>query len=185
MKKLTLSLPLLLTCVFLQACWSSSPATSKLSRPYKHHIRNVATPLIFDGRVVGVDDGDTITVLDSSNQNHVIRLQGIDAPEKGQEFGTKSKQDLSQLVFDQVVNIEWSKRDRYSRIVGKVLLNGDDVCLAQVRAGMAWHYKYYQGEQSPKDRQLYNEAEDVAKSARIGLWVDANPTPPWDFRRRR
>lgn len=180
----TLSLPLLLTCVLSLACSSSSPATIPPSLPYKRHTSNVATPLTFDGRVIGIDDGDTITVLDSSNQNHTIRLQGIDAPEKHQAFGTRSKQGLSESVFDRVVTIEWFKRDRYGRIVGKVLLSGYDVCLDQVKAGMAWHYKYYQGEQSPEDRQLYSEAEEVARSARIGLWVDANPAAPWDFRRR-
>jgi endonuclease YncB( thermonuclease family) len=81
-------------------------------------------------------------VLDSSNQNHRIRLQGIDAPEKGQAFGTRSGQDLSQAIFDRVVTIEWSKHDRYRRIVGKVMLDGRDICLEQVRVGMAWHYKY-------------------------------------------
>jgi len=87
-------------------------------------------------------------VLDSSNQNHRIRLQGIDAPEKGQAFGTRSGQDLSQAIFDRVVTIEWSKHDRYRRIVGKVMLDGRDICLEQVRVGMAWHYKYYQDEQT-------------------------------------
>lgn len=141
-----------------------------------------ASALLIEGRVVNVDDGDTITVLDSSNQSHRIRLQSIDAPEKRQAFGTKSKQNLSQTLFNQAVTVEWAKRDRYGRIVGKVLLDGHDVGLAQVKAGVAWHYKYYQNEQTREDRQLYNDAEEAARTARIGLWVDANPTPPWDFR---
>jgi endonuclease YncB( thermonuclease family) len=167
------------------ACSSTTPATSGLSLPYIRHTRSVATPLIFDGRVVGVDDGDTITVLDSSNQNHRIRIQGIDAPEKRQPFGTQSKQQLSQKVFDKLVVIQWSKHDRYGRIVGKVILNGRDVCLDQIKAGMAWHYKDYQDEQTPEDRQLYSDAEDAARFSRTGLWIDPNPTPPWDFRHRR
>jgi endonuclease YncB( thermonuclease family) len=97
--------------------------------PYVRRTRNIATPILFQGRVVGVQDGDTITVLDSSNANHRIRLQGIDAPEKGQAFGTRSHQNLSQLAFDRFVTIEWSKHDRYPRIVGKVTLDGRDVCL--------------------------------------------------------
>src|SRR4030095_5037190 len=76
-----------------------------------------------------------ITVLDSSNANHRIRLLGIDTPEKGQAFGTQSKQNLSEAVFDKVVTIEWSKHDRYGRIVGKVLLTGRDVCLDQGLVG--------------------------------------------------
>jgi len=135
--------------------------------------------------VVGVQDGDTITVLDSSNENHRIRLQGIDAPEKGQAFGSKSGQTLSQAVFDRVVTVEWSKHDRYGRIVGKVLLDGHDICVEQVSAGMAWHYKYYQDEQTLEDRKLYAEVEDSARSAKLGLWIDPDPIPPWDFRHRR
>ena len=132
------------------ACSSARPAPSGITLPYVRRSRNIATPIVFQGRVVGVEDGDTITVLDSFNQNHRIRLQGIDAPEKAEAFGTRSGQNLSQVIFDRVVTIEWSKHDRYRRIVGKVTLDGRDICLEQVRAGMAWHYKYYQDEQNPR-----------------------------------
>ena len=98
---------------------------------------------VIRGRVVGVADGDTVTVLDASKSQHRIRLQGIDAPESRQAFGTRSKQHLSDLVFDREVSVEWQKLDRYGRVLGKVLVGGRDLCLAQVRAGMAWHYKYY------------------------------------------
>ena len=180
----TLSLSLLLTCVVFAGC-SSVAAPSNPSLPYRRHTRNIATPIVFEGRVVSVQDGDTITVVDSSSANHRIRLQGIDAPEKGQAFGTRSKQTLSDAVFDKVVSIEWTKHDRYRRIVGRVLLNGRDVCLDQITTGMAWHYKYYQDEQTLEDRRLYADAEDSARISRSGLWVDQNPIPPWDFRRQR
>jgi endonuclease YncB( thermonuclease family) len=181
----TLSLPLILTCILSMACSSAAP--SGISLAYVRHARNIATPILFQGRVVGVQDGDTITVLDSSNQNHRIRLQRIDAPEKAQAFGTRSGQHLSQAVFDRVVTIEWSKHDRYGRIVGKVTLDGRDICLEQVRDGMAWHYKYYkyyQDEQTLGDQKLYAEAVDSARSAKLGLWIDPDPIPPWDFRHR-
>jgi endonuclease YncB( thermonuclease family) len=139
----------------------------------------------FNGRVVSITDGDTITVLDTANRQYKIRLQGIDAPEEGQAFGNKSRERLSDDIFGKDVVIEWSKRDRYRRIVGKVRLNGTDVCLDQVKAGMAWHYKYYQGEQSLEDRKLYADAQDEAHRTARGLWADANPTPPWEFRHRR
>ena len=90
------------------------------------------------GRVVGIADGDTVTVLDANRQQHKIRLAGIDAPEKTQPFGDRSKQNLSTLVFDKQVAVEWKKQDRYGRTVGKVLINGIDANLAQVKAGMAW-----------------------------------------------
>ena len=138
---------------------------------------------VIGGRVVGIADGDTVTVLDASRSQHRIRLQGIDAPESRQAFGARSKQHLSDLVFDKEVSVEWEKRDRYGRVLGKVLVGGSDTCLAQVRAGMAWHYKYYENEQSPEDRRLYAEAEREARAAGRGLWADPDPTPPWDFRR--
>ena len=97
----------------------------------------MATTLV--GRVVGVADGDTVTVLDSANQQFKICLAGIDAPEKRQAFGQRSKQSLSAMVMGRDVRVEYLGRDRYSRIVGKVLVEGMDACLAQVRSGMAWH----------------------------------------------
>ena len=134
------------------------------------------------GQVVGVADGDTITVLDADKIQHKIRLAGIDAPEKKQAFGNRSKESLSDLVFDKTVVIETDKRDRYGREVGKVLVNGQDVNLVQVERGMAWFYRQYQREQSPNDRKLYEAAEDAAKAGRRGLWRDSDPVPPWDFR---
>ena len=134
------------------------------------------------GRVVGVADGDTITVLDSDKVQHKIRLAGIDAPEKKQAFGNRSKESLSDMVFDQTVNVETEKRDRYGRQIGKVLVDGQDVNLVQVERGIAWFYRQYQREQSPNDRKLYEAAEDAAKADKRGLWRDSEPVPPWDFR---
>lgn len=136
------------------------------------------------GRVVGVSDGDTITVLDAKDQQHKVRLAGIDAPEKSQDFGQASKKHLSDHVFGKAVVVEWQKLDRYGRVVGKVLLGDFDVCLEQIRKGMAWHYKKYAGDQSASDRQTYAAAEVEARKARLGLWIYANPEPPWDYRHR-
>jgi endonuclease YncB( thermonuclease family) len=135
------------------------------------------------GKVVGVADGDTITVLDADKVQHKIRLAGIDAPEKKQAFGNRSKESLSDLVFDKRVTVETEKRDRFGREIGKVLVNGRDVNLVQVESGMAWFYRQYQREQSPNDRRLYEAAEDAAKAGKRGLWRDVDPTPPWDFRK--
>ncbi len=103
------------------------------------------------GRVVGVVDGDTITVLDADKVQHKIRLSGIDAPEKKQPFGNRSKESLSALAFDKTVNVETSKRDRYGRQIGKVLVNGRDVNPVQVERGMASFYRQYQREQPGGD----------------------------------
>lgn len=157
------------------------------SRPAPHEIsRQPAAPGVsqtLNGRVVRIADGDTVTVLDATKTQHRIRLQGIDAPESHQAFGTQSKKSLADMIFDKDVTVIYDKTDQYGRLVGKILLNGKDVNLEQVKAGMAWHYKEYEREQSPEDRELYARAEDEARNARRGLWVDANPTEPAEFRR--
>jgi endonuclease YncB( thermonuclease family) len=136
------------------------------------------------GQVVKIADGDTLTILDASLQQHKIRLSGIDAPEREQAFGTVSRQHLASLAFSKVARVEWYKRDRYHRIIGKVLVDGRDVNLEQVRAGLAWHYKYYEKEQPPEERYLYVKAEEIARLDRVGLWRAPSPMPPWDFRRK-
>lgn len=137
------------------------------------------------GEVVGIADGDTLTLLDETKTHQKIRLAGIDAPEKNQTFGQRSKQNLATLVLSKQVTVEWTKLDRYGRVIGKVLHGKVDVCLVQVRAGMAWHYKAYAGEQSSVDRERYDEAEEEARQSRRGLWREPSPTPPWSFRHSR
>jgi endonuclease YncB( thermonuclease family) len=137
------------------------------------------------GKVVSVADGDTLTVLDDNKTQHKIRLKGIDAPEKAQAFGQKSKQSLNQLAHSKMVTVEFEKKDKYGRTVGKVLLNGTDVCLEQIKLGMAWHYKQYQSEQSKEDHDTYAQAEQTARAQVVGLWKDKSPTPPWEFRKQR
>ena len=135
------------------------------------------------GLVVGVSDGDTIKVLDDSQRVHTIRLMGIDAPEKAQAYGQRSKQSLSDLIYRQKVLVEWSKRDKYGRTVGKVLTpEGTDICLEQITKGMAWHYKKYAGEQSAADQVQYSDAEKMARESQVGLWQDDMPVPPWVWR---
>lgn len=136
------------------------------------------------GRVVGVSDGDTVTVLDQGQTQHKIRLAGIDAPEKAQPYGQKSKESLSDLVYRKAVVVEFEKVDRYGRKVGKILLGHKDINLEQVRRGLAWHYKAYEQEQPPEDRASYDEAERGARGMKAGLWSDARPIPPWEYRRR-
>lgn len=135
------------------------------------------------GLVVGVSDGDTVTVLDSARAQHKIRLAGIDAPEKHQPFGNASKASLSAKIFNREVEVEYNKSDRYGRLVGKITVGGIDANLEQVKAGMAWHYKAYEKEQRPEDRLAYGRAEDAARLQKIGIWRDPDPTPPWEFRR--
>jgi len=135
--------------------------------------------------VVRVSDGDTVTLLDGLRAQHRIRLAGIDAPEKAQPFGDASKRHLSDMVFGESVSVEYEKQDRYGRIVGKILKDGHDASLEQIRVGLAWHYKQYQREQSREDRSAYAEVEREAQQAHAGLWQDAAPIPPWTWRRER
>lgn len=135
------------------------------------------------GEVVALSDGDTITVLDGAKTQHRVRLAGIDAPEKRQPFGDRSRQNLAAIVFRRQVAVDWRKADRYGRIVGRVTVGQVDAGLEQVRAGMAWHYKAYAREQSVDDRAEYAAAEEAARASRIGLWRDADAVPPWDYRR--
>ncbi len=100
------------------------------------------------GKVAKITDGDTLYVLDANYKEHKIRLAGIDAPERKQAYGLASRKHLASIVAGKQVTVEYQKRDRYGRIVGNVLLDGIDVCLEQVKAGFAWHYKKYQHEQT-------------------------------------
>jgi len=134
------------------------------------------------GRVVAIADGDTITILDSANTQHRIRLEGIDAPESHQAFGEQSRLSLSEMIFGKDVSVSYQKVDQYGRLVGKISLDGKDINLEQVKAGMAWHYRFYEDEQTPEDREVYAKAESEARAARRGLWQDPNPTEPYQFR---
>jgi endonuclease YncB( thermonuclease family)/methylphosphotriester-DNA--protein-cysteine methyltransferase len=138
--------------------------------------------LVIEGKVVRVADGDTITVLDADNKQHRIRFQGIDAPESHQAWGQASKENLSKMVFGKQVTVIWDKVDKYRRTVGKVLLDGRDVNIEQIKAGLAWHYKKYAEEQPAEDRVTYAKAEEEARAAKLGLWQDPNPTPPGEYR---
>ena len=136
------------------------------------------------GTVVKVSDGDTATVRDRDSKRHTIRLFAIDAPENGQDFSQPSKSNLSSLILNKPVCVAIIEKDQYRREVGIIYLDGDDVNLAQVSAGLAWHYKNHQHQQSATDRWMYSKAEDQARSASRGLWKQsATAVPPWEYRK--
>lgn len=139
-----------------------------------------------EGTVVGVADGDTITVLDAEHQQYKIRFAFIDAPEKAQPFGQAAKKALSDKLYRQQVRVDVLERDKYGRNVGRVWLGEQDVNLGQVADGYAWHYQYYARKTQSRDEfQHYSAAEQQAREKRLGLWQDDSPTPPWSFRRAR
>ena len=135
----------------------------------------------FKGLVVAVSDGDTIRVLDAQKMQHKIRLDGIDAPETGQAYGTQSKKYLSNLIAGKAVRIVYTEKDRYGRILGTVFVGDKNINLMVIEAGYAWHYVYY-----AKNKLDYAAAEARAKKARRGLWADTvPPMPPWDYRKAK
>ncbi|NCC05219.1 MAG: thermonuclease family protein [Proteobacteria bacterium] len=143
-------------------------------------ILQVGAGWAWTGKVVGIADGDTITVLRHGRDQVKIRLYGIDAPESGQPFGKTSKQNLSSLVYGQSVEVEVMDTDRYGRTVARIFVDGEDVNAAQLRSGYAWLYTQYCKDWICGE---WTGLEAGAKSSRVGLWVDKDPTPPWQWRR--
>jgi micrococcal nuclease len=137
---------------------------------------DLATDLV--GKVVGVSDGDTITVL-VDKKPIKIRLEGIDAPEAKQSFGNRSKQALSDLVFGKEVRVKKTREDRYGRSLGLVSTDGIDINAKMIQDGWAWHYKKYNRDSKLADWELQ------ARAAKRGLWSESNPLAPWDFRDRQ
>lgn len=176
LRKLALLL-VMLACALVYAEQTAAPIYAQQSSAVGNNVK-----LVIDGKVINVHDGDTVTVLDATNKKTHIRLQGIDAPELKQEFGSVSQQNLSRMVLGKQVTIVWTKLDKYRRTVGTIMLDGHDINIEQVKAGLAWHFKKYEDEQNPEDRVTYAAAEQQARSAKLGLWQDPNPTPPGDWR---
>lgn len=129
----------------------------------------------FTAKVTRVLDGDTIEVF--RNGTARIRIEGVDCPESGQAFGQVARNFTRQLLFDRTVNVRPVTTDRYGRIVARVLVDGRDVSLELVTAGLAWHYTTYSSD------AVLASAEREARSAHRGLWADARPVPPWVQRR--
>jgi endonuclease YncB( thermonuclease family) len=132
----------------------------------------------YAARVVKIADGATITVLRDDNTQERVRLASIDAPERGQPYGTRAKEALAALVFDQNVRVKGVDVDRYGRTVGSVWVVDVNVNAEMVRQGYAWVYRKY----SDDPALLALEAE--ARAAKKGLWADSDPVPPWEWRRR-
>lgn len=126
--------------------------------------------------VVSVHDGDTVLCLDRDNVQRKVRLVGIDAPEIGQPFGTKSRDGLRALVLRKSVTVHEHGEDRYGRTLGSLEIEGGDVALLMLAAGMAWQFTRY------SDDEVLAAAEAEARAARRGLWAEPEPVPPWDWR---
>ncbi len=130
----------------------------------------------FEARVIAVLDGDTVLVL-REGQQLKVRLADIDAPEKSQPFGERSRDSLRELVHEQTVQVESRAVDQYARIVGTLRTDGRDASREQLRRGMAWEYSFHHS-----DRELV-ALQHEAQQARRGLWMQAHPQAPWQWRR--
>ncbi len=130
-------------------------------------------------RVVGISDGDTLTALCAGNERVKVRLAEIDAPEKAQPYGARSRQSLSDLCFGKPVSIDSRGNDRYGRTVARISCAGIDANAEQLRRGMAWVYDRY-----VTDRALYR-LQDDARAVKRGLWAEGQPVPPWEWRKDR
>jgi len=147
-----------------------------------------------DGKVINVADGDTITILDAQKTQHKIRIAGIDAPEKRQAFGERSRESMARFVAGKEVSADCHKTDRYKRQVCKVWVQPADCPTcgktldaghAQIVSGMAWWYREYAKEQTPEDRRRYESAEQEASARKRGLWADREPLAPWEWRKKK
>lgn len=124
-----------------------------------------ANSLELIGKVIKVSDGDTVTILTEDKTQQKIRLNDIDAPEKKQAFGNKSKDNLAKYIAGKTVTVQYQKKDKYKRILGTIYYNNTDINLQQVKDGYAWVYKKY------SNNQTYYKAERTARDKRVGLWM--------------
>jgi endonuclease YncB( thermonuclease family) len=139
--------------------------------------------------VVGIVDGDTLTVLDAQQRRVRIRLATLDAPERKQAWGQRARQYLASRTWRKTVEVTPLQHDRYGRLIAIVRLpcqpadcQGEDVGLAILNTGMAWFSRRYAHDRTDRDQRLYAAAERAARAARQGLWQDPHPIPPWRWR---
>jgi endonuclease YncB( thermonuclease family) len=168
----------------LIACLLSGllPASQSVAKP--------PAPSVVYGISIDVQDGDSFVMRDDLGNRIRVRISGIDAPEKSQAFADRSRQHLRDLMRDARIRLEPVKVDVFARTVARVWVLSDDdkperdAGLAQIEAGMAWHFKRYRSDQHDQDAARYAKAERLARSESLGLWRDPSPQPPWDFRTR-
>jgi endonuclease YncB( thermonuclease family) len=141
-----------------------------------------AAPVLLQGRIVRVTDGDTVTLLDAHQILHKIRLAGIDAPESKMPFGHQATVFLSGLILGKDVDAHAYKHDRYGRTIATLFVENKDINLVMIQAGLAWHYKRYAREQPAGEARVYAQAEELARAQLLALWLEGIPIAPWEWR---
>jgi micrococcal nuclease len=130
------------------------------------------------GKVIKIVDGDTFDMLTKEKNTLRIRMNGIDCPERKQDFYQSAKNALAGYIFNNEVKLAITGRDRNKRIIATVYCNGENINLSMIQNGYAWHYKKYSTD------TVYAKAEQQARLARKGLWRMDHPIAPWDFRKK-
>ncbi len=132
------------------------------------------------GKIIGIKDGDTVVIIDANNIQTTLRLAEVDCPEKAQAFGTKAKQFTSDAVYLKQVKYEVTDTDRYGRSIAKIYYDDNKYLSAEIiKNGFGWQYKQY------STSKLLAKLEQEARQNKRGLWVDANPIYPSDFRKSK
>ncbi len=148
----------------------------------------IGSPSVFAGysaEVVKVWDGDSFALRRDGDRQWVeVRMLGIDAPEKKQPFGPEGRKFLEELILNKKVTIEVRVNDFHKREVVRVWLDGEDINLIMLESGHAWHNRIFKRDQTTEEQRVYSSAERGAREKKLGLWVDQNPEPPWEFRWR-
>lgn len=169
--------PLFILLLLTASCFNTATEPEKPAEQVP--IKTSGNKRTLTGKVIGISDGDTFRLLAEGNENVKVRLYGIDAPEKGQDYGTQSQQKLSSLIFSKPVRVEQKNKDRYGRVVGVAFADGLNVNEEMLRSGFAWHYRHYD-----KNKE-WATLQQEAQQKKAGLWQQPLPTPPWEWRKEK
>ena len=154
------------------------------------HARAPASTLPpIEGIAIDVQDGDSFVLHAGDGRRLRVRIAGIDAPERQQPFSEHARRRLGELLRDRRLRVEPIKQDVYGRTIARVTLldgamPGRDAALAMIESGLAWHFERYRADQTADESARYAEAQRRARRQSAGLWREAEPEPPWDFRSR-
>ena len=138
--------------------------------------------ILVEGKVKTVHSGDTISVTAKDGNVYLIRMQGIDAPDVKQNYNARSRKKLRELILNKDVTVMIRRIISPDLYIGTVYSGGKDINLAQIKTGMAWHFKHPGYAQKGENQKEYEQAEQKARAERVGLWEDKNPIAPWEFR---
>lgn len=130
-------------------------------------------------------DGDTLHVTSAEGKSLKVRIAGIDTPERGQAYWRVARSHLIELAQAEELRLACYKKDQYERSICRVWSGGRDVAASLLEQGLAWHYKQFESEQTPAERELYARLQTEAQKSRLGLWREPDPMNPSECRKAR